>query len=633
MLGAYLEIAERVFMRAAQKVAAVALGIGLAGTIYGIVRAGEAASAATTKVKKAASGQLVDQTALLNAHQLAQLADSDDEKAIAEAALKKGDQELDLAFDIALRNADAHPVALSEEAKKIQLRLQQAQKVRDSLQAQVTQLMAEVAKATGDKKQSLSDQLDIAKSSLDLANNEVEEESGDLDDAGGNQRARIEQLKQSHESAEKTILEVKFPQPAAEQFGLVHRYQQWSAQRQKMQLLIKAKADADTAATAAMMQHIELAEQIENEKKNSPDLAAHSSAAAATGTSDEAANAAAQNVRKARSHEESKATLALTKAIADDQHNLSSLDKRGSNERELSDLYSQWMTLVSAREGEVMKRMLIGVAIVLALLLIVLFFDSWLEKLLGTMKLDRRRVQTLRAVARVTLQVVSVLMVLLVIMGPPTQLGTFIGLATAGLTVALKDFIVGFIGWFVLMGKNGIRLGDWVEINGVTGEVVEIGMFHTVLLETGNWTDSGHPTGRRVTFTNSYAIEGHYFNFSTSGQWLWDELQVTIPEGRDPFPLVEAIQKKVLEATQDSAEQAEREWQRAAGSRELSSISAIPAINMRPAAAGIEVQVRYVTRANERYQLRTKLYQTLVELLGRRGLQTPLPATPDAKAD
>ena len=620
-------------MRVAQKIAATGLVIGLGATIYGIFRAGEAAAAATTKVKRAAAGQLVDQTALANASQLAQLADTPEEQEVAKETLTLGDRELDLAFDIALRNADAHPVALSAEAKAIQGRLRQAQKVQQSLQTQVTQLTAEIAKASGDKKQALSDQLDLAKSALDLADNEVEDAASDLGDAGGNPRGRIEQLKQAHESAEKTIKEVKFPERAAEQLGLIHRYEQWSALRQKMQLLKKAKADADTAAAAAMMQHNELAEQIENEKKNSPDLAAHSPAGAATGTSFDAANAAAHNVRKTRSHQESKATVALTKAIADDQHNLASLDKRGSNERELADLYSQWMTLVSAREGNIVKRMLIGVAIVLTLLLIVLFFDSWLEKLLGTMKLDRRRVQTLRAVARVTLQVVSVLMVLLIIMGPPTQLGTFIGLATAGLTVALKDFIVGFIGWFVLMGKNGIRLGDWVEINGVTGEVVEIGMFHTVLLETGNWTDSGHPTGRRVTFTNSYAIEGHYFNFSTSGQWLWDELQVTIPEGRDPFPLVEAIQKKVLEATQDSAELAEREWQRAAGSRELSGISAVPAINMRPAAAGIEVQVRYVTRATERYQLRTKLYQALVELLGRRGLRTPVPEISDAKAD
>src|SRR2546421_6006616 len=43
----------------------------------------------------------------------------------------------------------------------------------------------------------------------------------------------------------------------------------------------------------------------------------------------------------------------------------------------------------------------------------------------------------------------------------------------AGLTVALKDFIVGFFGWFALMRKGGIRLGDWVEINGVSGEVVD----------------------------------------------------------------------------------------------------------------------------------------------------------------
>jgi len=219
----------------------------------------------------------------------------------------------------------------------------------------------------------------------------------------------------------------------------------------------------------------------------------------------------------------------------------------------------------------------------------------------------------------VAVQFFAVLFILLVIFGPPSQLGTFLGLAGAGLTVALKDFIVAFIGWLVLMGKNGIRLGDWVEINGVTGEVVELNMFHTVLLETGNWTDSGHPTGRRVTFTNSFAIEGHYFNFSTSGQWLWDELQVVLPAGQDPYPIVDAIQKKVAEATAESAKQAEQEWQHAARSRDMRSLSAAPAINVKPVIGGIEIAVRYVTRANERYQLRAKLNQAAVDLLGQRG--------------
>src|SRR5581483_9945564 len=113
---------------------------------------------------------------------------------------------------------------------------------------------------------------------------------------------------------------------------------------------------------------------------------------------------------------------------------------------------------------------------------------------------QRRRLVTLRAVLRFSLQALGVMFVLFVLFGMPSQMPTILGLAGAGLTVALKDFIVAFFGWFVLMGRNGIRVGDWVEINGVGGEVVEIGLLRTVLLETGNWTDSGHPTGRKVAF-------------------------------------------------------------------------------------------------------------------------------------
>ena len=308
--------------------------------------------------------------------------------------------------------------------------------------------------------------------------------------------------------------------------------------------------------------------------------------------------------------------LQLTKSRSQDQKALSTFDKRVEDQTELAGVYEKWIGIVAEKQRAALNYALRGVAIILVIALIGLFFDGWIERLLGKMSMDRRQVETLRTVTRVSVQIVAVLFILLVIFGPPTQLGTFLGLAGAGLTVALKDFIVGFLGWFVLMGKNGIRLGDWVEINGVTGEVVELGMFHTVLLETGNWTDSGHPTGRRVTFTNSFAIEGHYFNFSTSGQWLWDELQVVLPIGLDPYPIVDAIQKKVLEATSESARQAEEEWKIAARSRKVGALSAAPAINVKPVIGGVEIAVRYVAKANERYQLRAKLYQAAVDLLG-----------------
>ena len=192
-------------------------------------------------------------------------------------------------------------------------------------------------------------------------------------------------------------------------------------------------------------------------------------------------------------------------------------------------------------------------------------------------------------------------MILLVLIGMPTQLGTMLGIVGAGLTVALKDFIVAFLGWLVLMGKNGMRLGDWVEINGVSGEVIELGMFHTVLLETGNWTDAGHPTGRRVTFTNSFAISGHYFNFSTSGQWLWDEVLVLVPYERDATPIADTLYNEVVNATSESASR--RSWNGRAPrqTRRGAQISATPGLSIRPAVGGVEVAVRYVTRASDRF--------------------------------
>jgi small-conductance mechanosensitive channel len=217
----------------------------------------------------------------------------------------------------------------------------------------------------------------------------------------------------------------------------------------------------------------------------------------------------------------------------------------------------------------------------------------------------------------VALQLIGILLILLVLIGVPGQIGTMLGIVGAGLTVALKDFIVAFIGWFVLMGRNGMRVGDWVEIKGVSGEVVELNMFHTVLLETGNWTDAGHPTGRRVTFTNSFAIEGHYFNFSTTGQWLWDELSVVVPYGRDPHAIADAILKEVTEATANDARQAEEEWRRASRGQRGSGIAVKPSIAIRPDSGGVGAQivVRYVTRASERYALRARLYQSAVQLL------------------
>jgi small-conductance mechanosensitive channel len=625
------------YMRTAQKIAAVGLTLALGAAIYGVFELGHPSTVSAKKKAAAAEAALVDQAPFRTAQQLAQMADTPEEQELAKDALRLSDYELDLSFVIALQDAEAHPPDLSVEAKKIQVRLQKAQKLQQALQAQVDQLTAQIAKAPEANKDELQDQLDLAKAGLDVANNDVEDGKRDLTDAGGNLRDRIEKMKQSHEAADKLRDKsaATFPTASVAQLGIIHQVQQWITLRTKMELLQQAKADAENLVGALTEQHNTLAAQIDAEKFNSPDLAVHSKLSDTPNamTTAEVAASATQRVQKSLIAGAAKAALATTKAITADQRNLTSLDKRVDNEKELSETYGQWSELVTDRQRAVVRRILIGSVVVLAIALVGLFFNTWLERLMGKTNLDRRQMQTLRATARVSVQVAAVLLILLVIFGPPNQLGTFLGLAGAGLTVALKDFIVGFLGWFVLMGKNGIRLGDWVEINGVTGEVVEIGLFHTVLMETGNWTDSGHPTGRRVTFTNSYAIEGHYFNFSTSGQWLWDELQVVLPTGEDPYPVIEGIQKRVLEETKEHAQQAAQELKTAAGNRDIGSFSAEPSVNLKPVLGGIELSVRYITQANQRAQLRNKLNQAAVEVLGKRGITAakindPAPTNP-----
>jgi small-conductance mechanosensitive channel len=230
-------------------------------------------------------------------------------------------------------------------------------------------------------------------------------------------------------------------------------------------------------------------------------------------------------------------------------------------------------------------------------------------------------------VAIFVLQILGVLVILFVVIGVPSQMTTLLGLAGAGLTVALKDFIVAFFGWFVLMGKNGIRVGDWVEINGVAGEVVEVNLLRTVLLETGSLSDAAHPTGRRVAFVNSFAIEGHFFNFSTSGRWMWDELKIAVPSGQDPYPFIDAIQKQVEEMTQANAKLAEQEWRGATKRYRVQSFSSVPRISVVSIANGIELHVRYITRAYESHETRTRLNQSLVDLMhGKR----PEEASPEA---
>jgi small-conductance mechanosensitive channel len=577
------------------------------------------------------SAALVDESTYATAQKLAQLATAPAEHSYAQSALRIADHQLALAFTSALRDVEAHPPTLSPEALKIQDRLTKSQALLDSDQQRVAQLEAALATASASQKDMLRDELDLAHAQSDLDKDEVEEADQDLLAAGGNPQQRIELLVREHDAQAKTRAAAAAAAAAgtgavattgtagvgAEQGGSFRQLREWQKVRQKLQQLTEAQDEAQQKAQTLSAQRIALAESLENTKGGIAELSHHTKSAKSAGTPPSPAPHAQH------SHEDAAALLSQTKQINADQKILTLLDQQAADQRQLASVYQQWAGAVSAQEHALVHKLLLDAVIVLVILLALLVLDRWAEHLLGIAKLDRRQAETLRSIIRVTLRVLAVVIILLILVGMPSQFGTMIGIVGAGLTVALKDFIVAFFGWLVLMGRNGIRLGDWVEINGVGGEVTELGMFHTVLLETGNWSDAGHPTGRRVTFTNSFAIEGHYFNFSTSGQWLWDELHVVVPAGQDPYPIVEAISKQVTEATAASASLAEQEWRRAVPALRGKAFSGAPGIDVKPVVGGVEIAVRYITRANERFQLRARLYQSAVDLLAQKPAALP----------
>jgi small-conductance mechanosensitive channel len=572
-----------------------------------------------------ASTDLVDQTTYATAQRLAQVAITPEEQTFSQSALRIAEHELDLAFSEALRDVEAHPPALNSDAAAIQARIAKSQTLLGTDQQRVNELTAALAQAKPDQKDKIQDQLDLAQSQLELDKDELDEANQNLVEAGGNPRQQIESMVKEHAAQTKVQSNPTGAKPVAgDQGNSIAKFREWRQLRLKEQALEAMRNAALLKAQALGTRHTTLASGLDATKGSIPELARHTKAAKDGAQAPpqtpqappQTPQASPQTPQAQHSHEDAATLVERTKAIAADQTILTLVNRRIADQNQLASVYGQWASVIALQSLRLAHGLLLDALIVIGVLILLLLLDAWLQHLLDRPKLDRRQVETLRSITRMSLRVVAALIILLIVMGMPSQFATTIGLVGAGLTVALKDFIVAFFGWLVLMGRNGIRLGDWVEINGVSGEVTELGMFHTVLLETGNWSDSGHPTGRRVTFTNSFAIEGHYFNFSTSGQWLWDQLQVIVPLGRDPYPIVEAITQQVAEATAESARQAEQEWQRAVPAQRAKSFSGTPGVNLKPVVGGVEISVRYITRANERYLVRAKLYHQAVDLLG-----------------
>lgn len=544
----------------------------------------------TNGTKKA----IVDTRPWQTAQTLAALAYTAEEKEFAQEAERLADHEVDQAFGSALRQAtlDAQHLTLSGDALALSKKVAQLEQLiaqdKEDIQTITEGLKAPTPK-NGKPAEFDEGDLEVAKAQLGLDTDELADVQHDFNQASGDQTAQIQAELATHEASmrgyDKQVREGgQIATVSARRFGtLAGRIGAWQRLRTRTKLL--QEAIDQTRRDIGML----TAQQSSIETKIS------TMGVVRTDDLD-------QKLQGLRDRTALRQILSIT-------------DDRIQTEQQLVNVYSKWAAQVLLQRRIIVHLLVQSLALIAFIGICMVVADGLVRRVMAKPTLDNRRSETLRSILELSIQALGVVLILIVIFGPPKETPTILGLTTAALTIALQDFIIAFLGWFVLIGRNGIHVGDWVEINGVGGEVTDVRLFSTTLLETGTLADRGLPTGRRITFMNGFAIRGTYFNFSTSGQWMWDEIKISLPASDNVQGVLQRIQKAVDAETEKNATQAEAEWKRGARGSSLSRFTATAVESLRPSASGIDVLVRYVTRASERFDLRNRLYQRLIEVL------------------
>jgi small-conductance mechanosensitive channel len=266
----------------------------------------------------------------------------------------------------------------------------------------------------------------------------------------------------------------------------------------------------------------------------------------------------------------------------------------------LLDIYkrslSTWYETVKNDYLENLKNLMVRLGGLVVVIGVVLGIgEVWRRTIFRYVQDTRRRYQFL-LLRRIVLWIAIAIILVFTFATELSSIVTFAGLITAGVAVALQNVIVSIVGYFFLIGKYGIRVGDRVQVAGVKGEVVDIGMVRFHLMELEGGTMDSEPSGRVVAFSNSIVFQ------STSGlfkqipgtSFVWHEIKLTFAPETDYQTVRERVNHAVdaaFSAYQDSLER-----QRLQMERSLTYVSASalkPRLTLHFATSGIEVLIRY----------------------------------------
>jgi small-conductance mechanosensitive channel len=199
-----------------------------------------------------------------------------------------------------------------------------------------------------------------------------------------------------------------------------------------------------------------------------------------------------------------------------------------------------------------------------------------------------------------------------------SSLATFLGLATAGLAVALKDPVQNVAGWLFLIWRRPFVVGDRIEIGGRAGDVIDMRLFQFTLLEIGNWVEADQSTGRLVHVPNGRVFTEPVSNYTRGFPYIWNELRVMVT-----FESDWAAAKEILLgiATRHGAQLTkEAEQQVLAASRHFMIFysTLAPTVYTSVAENGVRLTIRYLCEARRRRGTAQEIWEEVLRELGKR---------------
>ncbi|HEV2960705.1 MAG TPA: mechanosensitive ion channel domain-containing protein [Candidatus Angelobacter sp.] len=256
---------------------------------------------------------------------------------------------------------------------------------------------------------------------------------------------------------------------------------------------------------------------------------------------------------------------------------------------------ARWRSTVESQYSAELRKLIVRIALFALIVAVVLgLSEIWRRATFRYVHDLRRRYQFL-LLRRIVLWCVIGITIAFALATEIGSLATFAGLITAGIAVALQNVILAIAGYFFLIGKYGVKVGDRVQISGVAGDVIDIGLIRLHLMEIAGVGADRQPTGRVVVFSNSIVFQSgaSFFKQIPGTNFLWHQLTLTLAPEADyavaEKRLREAIER-VYERYKEKIEQQHRQMEQT-----LNMPIAMPRIrtHITPKEGGLEVSIRY----------------------------------------